>query len=63
MTTKPSTLTFDDAERLYGEVMGCVAEIIAEFDADVDDERIAEIYNSLDIAMRDIYSFAAPPKR
>ena len=63
MDTKPTPLTFDDAERLYGEVMGCVADIIANLDADVDDERIEEIYNSLDMTMRDIYSFATPPKR
>ena len=57
------TLTFYDAERLYGEVMSSVAEIIANLDADVNDERIEQIYKSLDMTMRDIYSFALPPKR
>jgi len=59
----PLTLTFEDAERLYGEIMHGVIEIIATLSSDVDDERVSELYRSIDIAARDIYAYAAPPKR
>jgi len=40
-----------------------VIEIIATLSSDVDDERVSELYRSIDIAARDIYAYAAPPKR
>lgn len=63
MDTDQPAMTFDDAERLYGEIMGYVADIIGELDADVQDERVNKLYEMLDLAVRDIYSFATPPKR
>jgi len=63
MDTDQPAMTFDDAERLYGEIMGYVADIIGELDADVEDDRVKRLYEMLDMAVRDIYSFAAPPKR
>ncbi len=57
------TLTYEDAERLYGEVMSGILDIIYNLGGDVDDDRVNEIYQSLDIAMRDIYAYAEPPKR
>jgi len=62
-TEDPATLTFEYAEGLYGEIMEYVAEIIGELGSNVEDERIAKIYKMLDFAVRDIYSFAEPPKR
>lgn len=62
-TEDPITLTFDDAERLYGDIMRSVWEIISALGSDVDDDRVSDIYHSLDITVRDIYAYAAPPKR
>ena len=63
VATDIPVLTFEDAERIYGEVMGCVFDIIVELNADLGDERISAIYNALDMTIRDIYSFAPPPQR
>ena len=63
MDTKPTPLTFDDAERFYGDVMHSVWEIISALGSDVNDDRVSEIYHSLDITVRDIYAYAEPPKR
>lgn len=63
MASDIPVLTFEEAERIYGEVMGCVFDIIVELNAQVDDKRISEIYKALDMTMRDIYAFATPPKR
>lgn len=59
----PLPFTFEDAERLYGEIMSGVIEIIAALSSDVDDDRVSELYRSIDVAARDIYAYATPPKR
>lgn len=65
MTGQPpqGTLTYSDAERLYGEIMSALSEIIRELGSSIDDPRIADNYRAIEMQLQDIYSYTKPPLR
>ena len=63
MDTDQPAMTFDDAERLYGEVMSSVAHIIRELGSSENDPRIADTYRSIQMQLQEIYSYTTPPLR
>jgi hypothetical protein len=55
--------SYEDAERLYGEIMSSVTEIADALGATVDDPRIDDLCRAIHLQLQSLYSYTTPPSR
>ena len=58
---EPTPLTFDDAEQMYATIMLLVSDLMVACGATIEDPKIREIHEQIDISVRDIHAYASPP--